>query len=53
VILLTPVAIDWQLVTAMNRLLLQVLPVLLVAAVDKVTGCAGPSATESRATAAA
>jgi hypothetical protein len=37
VILMTPVVIEWQLVTAANRLVLQALPALLLAAVDKLT----------------
>jgi hypothetical protein len=36
-IVLSHVQVEWQLVTALNRLLLQCLPALLVAAVDKVT----------------
>jgi hypothetical protein len=37
VIVFSTVGIDWQLVTAYNRLTLQVFPLLLVAAVDKLT----------------
>jgi hypothetical protein len=37
-VVLSDVPVDWQLVTAMNRLVIQVLPVLLVAAIDKLAG---------------
>jgi hypothetical protein len=57
VIAFSTVGIDWQLVTAYNRLTLQVFPLLLVAAVDKLTSPdpadPGPAPAEARAAAAA